>query len=293
MSIFDKLNMGGGNQTVQQNGEQTFIFSALPESLDELRALPEAALSTPFQAGLLLFTLICTLLSFGYINSLFMKTQKNMELQSELAILERSIDAQKEKNNLLLEHAEEVRRQRHDLRQHMNVIVSALEAGKYEEVKAYARELNAQIPIKSDVVWCEHPVANALLSYYVSTAEKAGAACTVRAQIPAYLPHISDGSLCILIGNLLENAVEACGRMDKGRRCLDFRARVQGDMLSVTLDNSYNGEVRFNRGRYLSSKRGEAGIGLRSVESVAKRHGGAAVFESAGTVFHSSVYIRM
>ena len=60
MSIFDKLNLGGGNTSApQQNGEQTFTFAALPESLAELQALPEAALATPFQAAALTVCALC------------------------------------------------------------------------------------------------------------------------------------------------------------------------------------------------------------------------------------------
>ena len=252
-----------------------------------------SSITSLFQLCLALFTLICAVLSFGYMSRIFMATQRNVEMQREIDILERSIDAQKEKNNLLLEHEEEVRRQRHDLRQHLNVILSALEAGRYEEINAYVRELTERIPVNRDVTWCDHPVANALLSYYVSSAEAENVQCEVRAQIPAHLPHVSDGDLCVLIGNLLENAVEACQRMTEGQKKLAFRARVQGELLTVTVDNAYDGKVRFYRGKYLSSKRDAPGTGLQSVISVARRHGGEAVFESGGTTFRSNVYIRI
>ena len=222
-----------------------------------------------------------------------MVTERSKEMQLEIDVLERSIDAQKEKNNLLLEHEEEVRRQRHDLRQHLSVILSSLEAGRHEEIKAYVRELTERIPVSRDVTWCDHPVANALLSYYVSSAEAEDVQCEVRAQIPANLPHVSDGDLCVLIGNLLENAVEACQRMKEGPKKLTFMARVQGELLALTVDNTYDGKVCFYRGKRLSSKRDAPGTGLQSVASVARRHGGEAVFESGGTTFRSSVYIRI
>ena len=252
-----------------------------------------SSITSLFQICLLLFVLICSVLSFGYMSRIFRATQRNLEMQREIDVLERSIDAQKEKNNLLLEHEEEVRRQRHDLRQHLNVILSALEAGRYEELNAYVRELTERIPVNRDVTWCDHPVANALLSYYVSSAEAENIQCEVRAQIPATLPHVSDGDLCVLLGNLLENALEACQRMNEGPKKLTFRARVQGELLAVTVDNTYDGKVRFYRGKYLSSKRDAPGTGLQSVTSVAKRHGGEALFESGGTTFRSNVYIRI
>ena len=252
-----------------------------------------SSITSLFQMGLILFTLICTILSFGYMSRIFRATQRNLELQSEIAVLERSIDAQKEKNELLLGHEEEVRRQRHDLRHHLNVILAALEEGRYGEAEAYTRDLTKQVPVDRDRIWCGHPVADALLSCYLSLAEAADIRAEVRAQIPSTLPRVSDGDLCVLIGNLLENAVEACQRMTDGPRTLTFRARVQGDMLIMTVDNTYDGKVRLYHGRYLSSKRNAPGTGLQSVSSVAKRNGGEAVFECGGKMFRASVYIRI
>ena len=250
-------------------------------------------ISAAFQQGLCLFILICAALSLGYMREIFAATQKNLELQSELALLSRSIDAQKEKTDILLEHAEEVRRQRHDLRQHLSVMLRALDDGRYDELRDYIRELHQQIPYYKDMSWCEHPVVNALLSYYVAAAEAEDVLCDIRAQIPDNLPHISNSSLCVLIGNLLENALDACKRMSTGDRYLTFRARVQGEMLSVTVDNTYNGQVKLYRGQFVSSKRDAIGTGLRSVENIAARHGGAASFEPGETMFRSSVYIRI
>ena len=81
--------------------------------------------------------------------------------------------------------------------------------------------------------------------------------------------------------------------MSTGDRYLTFRARVQGEMLSVTVDNTYNGQVKMCRGQFVSSKRDEVGTGLRSVENIAARHGGAAAIEPGETMFRSSVYIRI
>ena len=62
MSIFDNLSFGGSNPVQPQQpamGEQTFTFDALPESLAEMKALPEASLKTPFQAAALTVCALC------------------------------------------------------------------------------------------------------------------------------------------------------------------------------------------------------------------------------------------
>ena len=63
MSIFDQLNFGNGGAVPpapqQPMGPQTFRFDALPESLDEMKALPEAGLKTPFEAAALTVCALC------------------------------------------------------------------------------------------------------------------------------------------------------------------------------------------------------------------------------------------
>lgn len=62
MSIFDKLN---NNSAVSSDpvkpveGEFTFVFDRLPESADEMKALPEASLDTPYKTAALTLCALC------------------------------------------------------------------------------------------------------------------------------------------------------------------------------------------------------------------------------------------
>lgn len=249
-------------------------------------------ISSIYQMGLFIVTLVSGVFAGLSMRRTYVMQERAFVLQNEKAELEHVVEAQKEKNELLLSHAEEVRRQRHDLRQHLGVIRSALEGKKYDELAAYLDRLSDQISVDRSVTWCDQPVANALLSYYVSLAEREGIRLHVRAQIPRELSGISDSNLCVMLGNLLENAVEACRRMKEGERSIDVHARVQGDMLTIAVDNSYDGRIRMRDGRFLSRKDDHReGLGLRSVESVARSHGGKAEFEAGGNVFRASVVI--
>lgn len=58
MGIFDNLR-GPANNPTPQNDKQTFTFNALPESLDQLKSLPEAAMDTPFKTAALTVCALC------------------------------------------------------------------------------------------------------------------------------------------------------------------------------------------------------------------------------------------
>ena len=115
----------------------------------------------------------------------------------------------------------------------------------------------------------------------------------IRLVVPAKTEQLTDAELCVIFGNLLENALEACGRMTEGRRFLRLSSDVHLGTLTITMDNSFDGQVKQENGRYRSSKRDDFGVGLRSILAVARRHGGDARFAPDGQVFRSSVYLSV
>ena len=95
-----------------------------------------------------------------------------------------------------------------------------------------------------------------------------------------------------MFANLLENAVEACGRITGGKKFIRLSSSLEYGVLTITMDNSFDGHVQIENGRYRSSKREDFGVGLTSIQTVAQECGGEAWFEADGRVFHSAVYLR-
>jgi len=92
----------------------------------------------------------------------------------------------------------------------------------------------------------------------------------------------------VVFGNCLKNAVEDCGRMPRGEDFITVKAQLDGDMLGITVDNSYDGKIG---DLFLSGKRQGAGIGIASVRAVARKYGGLTKFEAKDGVFQASVLL--
>lgn len=103
---------------------------------------------------------------------------------------------------------------------------------------------------------------------------------------------IAGTDLCIVFGNCLENAIEACERMSSGKKFIRIKSEFRGAMLIILVDNSFEGAVRRDGETFLSSKRSGSGIGVTSVQAVAKKYNGMAKFEPDKTVFHVSVMLQ-
>jgi nitrogen-specific signal transduction histidine kinase len=64
-------------------------------------------------------------------------------------------------------------------------------------------------------------------------------------------------------------------------------------MLTITIDNSFNGAITETNGVFISQKREGEGIGISSVKAVAQKCGGISKFEAKGDVFQASVMLRL
>ena len=96
--------------------------------------------------------------------------------------------------------------------------------------------------------------------------------------------------LCLLLSNLLENAVEALQR--EGGGWLRARRRSTSGYVSLVVGNSCSTPLRTRNGRYLSSKKeGRVGVGLTTIQEIARRYGGAWEFEADGTQFRAYVFL--
>lgn len=252
-------------------------------------------LSSVFQLGILVFILIAEILAGNFIRNSLELREKNHILKFNLDMMERQMGIQEERNQLLLTNAEAVREQRHDLRHQYAVLQQFCDHKEYEELSNYLHSLVAAIPSGNQRQFCENNAADAIISYYASLAGAQQFALTINAVIPPRLENVSDRDLCIMIGNLLENAIEACTQMaeEDGERFIRFSSRLQGESLFITMDNSFNGNIAMQDGQYLSHKRHEVGTGLISIRSVAEKHDGKALFQANGKTFLSSVYVHI
>ena len=92
---------------------------------------------------------------------------------------------------------------------------------------------------------------------------------------------IDDQDLCIILGNCMENAMEACGKIPKDQmRYIDIKTSIAKGHLVIKMANSYSGSILRQGDRFVSSKSGDDhGMGLSSVKAVtAKYHGYCSIY---------------
>ena len=134
----------------------------------------------------------------------------------------------------------ELRRQRHDLRHQLAAIQQMAETHP-EQLKEFISSLLDAIPA-APRTYCENPAVNAVVSHYAARCQGQVLDVQIRLDLPQRLEWVTDGELCIIFGNLLENALEACGCMEQGRKFLRLGSQVHYDVLTITMDNNRSAE---------------------------------------------------
>ncbi len=247
-----------------------------------------------FQIGVLVFLVMNEYLTGIDLRNIVMLRTENRRLAENMAIMEKQMTAQYESGRMLIDTAEELKRQRHDLKHQYIVLDGFIDEKEYGKAKAYIEKLIKAIPQDNVKVYCRNDALNAIITYYAKAAEDNNIKYDISLEIP---PEISKGSdltesqLCMVFGNLLENAVEACCRTESQGRFIKLCSYIKAGILYIAMDNNCDGNIHIENGGFISSKRNEIGTGINSITAIAKKHGGDAKFNVNGDIFESSVYI--
>ena len=186
-------------------------------------------------------------------------------------------------------YIESTARHRHDFRHSIRTLTEMYDAGDLDALGRYLHEYEQSIPANEVIRYCGNTALNALLNYYAHSATEKGIDSEFRIRLPNHLP-VSDMDLCSMIGNILENAIMACGQGGFLRLTVMTEEEAQ---LYIVATNSFRGSLRKEDGIYVSTSRSGRGIGLVSIISTAEKYGGVAQFSHQGQEFYSNVAIPL
>ncbi|MCL2756971.1 MAG: GHKL domain-containing protein [Coriobacteriia bacterium] len=246
-----------------------------------------------FQVGLAFFVIELAVLAWQYVSEALDASEKNAQLQFEIISTNRALSAQRALYETLATSNEEMRKLRHDMRHQLSAIRGYLEEDHNEEALEYLDTLYGSIPNMADLFICDNFAINALAAHYHAIAKERGIQVDMRLVVPEKLGRIVDNDLSIIIGNLFENAIEACGYVDAHKRFIKMQSSVDKQRFTLVIDNSYDGHLDVRRGDFYSRKRPGKGIGMASVRSEVHKYEGSMKYETVDGVFKTSLYIKL
>lgn len=161
---------------------------------------------------------------------------------------------------------------RHDYRGHIQNMKNRLGDAQQDALSRYLDELADDLTQADTSIQTGNVMADAVLGSKLSIAEKHGIALNIKAQIPANIP-MHDVELCSMLGNLLDNATEACDKLPVQRRFVRVYIGKFKGQFYLSVQNSA-GQVHREKGLFRSTKPGNHGYGLFRIDRIAKKYGG-------------------
>lgn len=237
--------------------------------------------------------------SFGTL-AIYYTTIKSMSIINSKIKLERELHytkilaASSEKQYLALkEYIMDAKRLRHDFRHSLIVLYQYAQDGNNDKILEHLTSYIDALKPNSGTPICENASLNTILIYYISLAQSEGIEVKSFIDVPNKLD-LPDTELCVLTGNLMENAFEASRKVMQGKRFIHIRMQMSSrKILSLIISNSYEGEVQQKNGKFISSKHSGYGIGLSSVKHITEKYNGIMRVEIKDSVFKVSILLNI
>ncbi len=183
-------------------------------------------------------------------------------------------------NALLEQHYAEVenmyrkmRGWRHDYHNHMQVLTAYLESGRIEQARAFLDEINDTLVKVDTVLKTGNTMVDAILNSKISLMREKEIAVDATAKVPEKLG-IADIDLCVIVGNLLDNCLEACEKLPQSERFVRIYISVKETHLYMVFTNAAGKKQTKVGTIFVSSKGVNHGFGLSRVDELVEKYGG-------------------
>lgn len=267
-----------------------FLFFPLSQGLTIVFVYNTMYITTPSTTYLAIFAAflaLCIAADIALIRTIADAGQK-AELQATNRMLEKQLNMQLSHYKALTSQFEANRRIRHDIMHHVNTIQYLLADGKQQEAAEYAGQSLAENRSGSMLGRCENPVVDAFLYGRVEEAKKQGIAVKTDIILPVELP-ISNTDLVIVFGNIIDNAVEACAKLENPG--ITLNAKIDGSYLIISEENPALPKSDDGKKRRIPEL--ERGFGTQILDSVAEKHNGSCVSKTENGKYSVSVILKL
>ena len=200
--------------------------------------------------------------------------------------------------NLIAKHYAEVenmykqvRGWRHDYKNHIQTLKAYMSVNEYDKVNAYLDELNEDLTNVDTIMKTGNIIIDAILNSKISLAKSKKIDVNAKVSVPENL-NISEIDLCVIIGNLLDNAIEACENIESGEKFIRIFIGMKNTQLYVYIANTAPvGKLTKVNGRFTTRKSGYHGYGLVRVDKTVEKYRGYVKRSSEDGAFTTEILL--
>jgi sensor histidine kinase YesM len=206
----------------------------------------------------------------------------------------RAIEEQYQQQIYYMENLEQLiyklKSERHDFNNHLGVIYGLLSGGETDKAGGYVMQLVKTAEEYQSIVSIPYSMLRAMLNYKLSAAREGKIELRLNINLPDKL-RLNEFDLAVILGNLLDNAAEACAKVTEGSRYIGLNILYKPDYLIIQVENPVNQDAVLKDGKSRTTKSDAEnhGFGLNNVEYLVAKYYGLMKTESKEGVFEVNI----
>lgn len=178
----------------------------------------------------------------------------------------------------------------HDLKNHVNLLCHLMKQEEYGKAVEYLEKLREPVTEMEEMTVSGNRIIDLVLSDKTSLAKEKYIKMMLEIDPVGMLP-LLEQDICVILSNLLDNALEACEHVEDMEKWVRLKIRRDGNILLFCIENSFQGEIVQKNGKIMTNKKEvkRHGLGIASVKYVVDKYHGSIEQEIKGCIFCCSV----
>ncbi|MDD3174195.1 MAG: GHKL domain-containing protein [Herbinix sp.] len=237
---------------------------------------------------ILIFAFGVVLLITGYTVVLIFRIEKksNEEMATQLKL--QQIELELKLNKDMISIMDKLRILRHDMNNHIGLIKTLVYSQKYDELEEYINQIYEDVEVANDLVITGNQTLSVLLNAKKSLAKEKDIEFT--SIIATQEISMQNKDICSLLGNILDNAIEAAEKSGE-KKYIQLMIQNTQKGCVISCENSFGVKPVMKKGRFITNKDNALihGIGTENIKDIVSKYNGEIMFDFDDDIFNVRV----
>jgi len=233
------------------------------------------------------FLLILMIIMFAIMLMLLINSMSKKYFQDTSDLLLKQINTQLRHYEALDNMRSEFHSFRHDYINHMQCVSALISSNKNKEAVQYINKLSKSKTITTKSYECGNHILDSILTEKAETAKE----CDTEIRLDGLFTHDFDPvDLCVIFSNALDNAIEACRKID-GHKIIDIKLNTQQGYQFISISNP-TGDEYYS----LITTKGDKihhGFGINNMRNAVNRHNGTFCIDNCNGLFSLNITLKL
>lgn len=237
-----------------------------------------------FMFGIVLFITVYTVVIVSR-----MEKKSREELAVKLKIQEISLELKQNEDMVIV--MDKLRKLRHDMNNHIGLMKTLINAGNYDELSDYMDQMYEDVAAANELVITGNRTVSVLVNAKKALAKTRD--IDFNSLITASEINMQSKDICALLGNILDNAIEAAEKSD-GKKYIDLMIQKTQEGCIITCENSIGVKPVVKKNKFQTSKDNSNlhGIGTDSIKDVVSKYKGQINYDYDDDMFRARVVLQ-